>query len=47
MSWSGGSVTAPCTLPYTTSSVEVSVSDSAGVDIVSQRFPATYNFAIQ
>lgn len=36
--------TGVCALPYTTTAVEVHVFDSAGQELVVERFPATYNF---
>lgn len=43
VSFAQGSDPPPCTLPYTTNAVEITVA-SNGVVILSDRFPMTYNF---
>ncbi len=43
VSFQEGNVAPPCTLPYTTNAVEVTVT-SNGVVVLSDRFPMTYRF---
>ena len=46
VSFQAGNDPAPCRLPYTTTSVEITLTNSAGQDILSQRFPGSYNFLV-
>ena len=46
VSFQAGNDPAPCRLPYTTTSVEITLTDPAGQEILSDRFPGTYTFLV-